>query len=126
MAVKDDSESSTEEGDNRIVGHGKPFTKGKGNLVPREERTKYKGGKDVNLGGKSSWQKGNGKTGGEGTEKQVAKATAGHAGRVAKAGHIAASCPKGGNKNLYPMGEEESEVTEEKRAKMNSGKKWIS
>ena len=70
MAVKDDSESSTEEGDNRIVGHCKPFTKGKGNRVPREERTKYKGGKDVNLGGKSSWQKGNGKTGGERTEKR--------------------------------------------------------
>ena len=60
--------------------------------------------------------------GGNVTEKQVAKATAGHAGRVAKAGHTAASCPKGGNKNLNPMGEEESEVIEEKRAKMNTGK----
>ena len=29
------------------------------------------------------------------------------------AGHIAAPCPKGGNKNLYAMGEEESEVIEE-------------
>ena len=70
MAVKDDSESSTEEGDNRIVGHCKPFTKGKGTLVHRKERTKYKGGKDANLGGKSSWQTGNGKTGGEGTENR--------------------------------------------------------
>ena len=80
---------------------------------------------------------GNGKKGGTGTEKG-GKCDSGTCWACGKAGHIAASCPKGGNGNLYAMGEEESEVNEEtvdngdamqawclccKRVNMNRGKK---
>ena len=43
----------------------------------------------------------------------MASATAGDGGLGSTAGHIAVSCRKGGNQNLYPVGEEESEVNDE-------------
>ena len=58
-----------------------------------------KGGGNASRGGNSSWQTVNGKKGGKGTEK----------GGKGVDGHIAASCPEGGDKNLYAMGGKGSE-----------------
>ena len=70
-----------------------------------------RGGEDANRGGNTLWQKGNGKKGGEGTEKGGKEDSrtcwSGNAGR------IAAWCPAGGNRNLCAVGEKESEVSEE-------------
>ena len=68
-----------------------------------------KGGKDASREGKSSWQKGSGKNGGKVPEK-------GGKGRqqqmLLDMWQQQDTLPKGGNKNLCAIGEEESEVNE--------------
>ena len=46
-------------------------------------------------------------------KRKVARETPEHVGRVARQGHIAARCRKGGNNNLYSIDEDESENFEE-------------
>ena len=87
MAVKDDGESSREEGNQRIMDIALKAVyegTGKGNWVLREERTEYKGGKDANLGGKSSeWPCHEGR---RRNREKVTKVSAEHAGLVATQG----------------------------------------
>ena len=66
------------------------------------------------LRGKSSWQKAKGKKGGKGQD-QHGKGDSSTCWTGGKARHIAALCPRHGNKYLYAIDEEDNEVSEEAR-----------
>ena len=108
IGAKDDSESSKEEGHQRIM----EITKERAKAFGGPERVQAGTHRGTQAGGKVArirvveekifWHVGNCKKRGKQTEK-------GGAGdsrtcwTCGKAGHIAASCPKGGTKNLYPV-----------------------
>ena len=137
MATKEDGESASQEGDQRIVelalqavykGTGKSkrgFGKG--------QNWNGKGGKGGKDGGKSPWQKGSGKKGGKGQEKAGERVSR-TCWTCDSTGHIAAWCRKGGNKILYAVDEDDGENAGESNKneedlqawcllEMNSGKR---
>ena len=59
----------------------------------------------------------------EATARKVAKATRTYW-NCGKARHTAASCSKGGNKNLYAIGEDESEVNEQATSNDDELQAW--
>ena len=116
MATKEDGESASQEGDQKILdltlqtvykGTGKGKRRfGKG------QNWNEKGGKGGKDGGKTSWQKGSGKKGGKGQEKG-GKGDSRTCWTCGKTGHIAAWCRKGGNTNVYAVDEDDGENVEE-------------
>ena len=116
MAAKEDGESASQEGDQKIMdlalqavhrGTGKrKWGFGKG------QNWNEKGGKGGKDGGTNSWQKGIGKKGGKGQEKG-GKGDSRTCWTCGNTGHIAALCRKGGNKNLYAVDEDDGENAEE-------------
>ena len=119
LAAKGDDESAREEGDQIVVNLALQAVytgSGKGKWGLGEGQSwngkGHHGGKGGNDGGKSPWQKGNGKKGGKRQEKGV-KGEARACWTCGKTGHIAASCRKGGNRNLYAIEEEDNEYAEE-------------
>ena len=74
-------------------------------ILPREGN----GGKGAHRGGQSSWEEGNGKSGGEERERKVARATAERVVLVAKQDTLQRGAKKGGISNLYAVDGEESD-----------------
>ena len=116
MAAKEDGESVSQEGDQRIMDLAlqavyKGTSKGKWEFSKGQNWNEKSGngGKD---GGKKSWQKGSGKKGGKGQEKGGKRESRTRL-LCGKTGHIAARCRKGGNKNLYAVDEDDGENAEE-------------
>ena len=100
MTTKEDGESASQEGDQRILDLTlqtvyKGTCKGK-RRFGKGQNWNEKGGKGGKDGGKNSWQKGSGKKGGKGQEKG-GKGDSRTCWTRGKTGHIAAWCRKGGN-----------------------------
>ena len=116
MAIKEDGENTSQEGDQRIVDFSlqavyKGTGKGKWGFGNGQSWNE-KGNKGSKGGGKSSWQKGSGRKGGKGQEKG-GKGETRTCWTCGKTGHIAAGCRKGSNKNLYAIDEDDNENIEE-------------
>ena len=116
MATKEDGESASQEGDQRIIDLAlqavyKGTGKGKWGFGTGQSWIE-KGNKGGKGGGKNSWQKGTGKKGGKGQEKG-GKGETRTCWTCGKTGHIAAGCWKGSNKNLYAIDEDENENVED-------------
>ena len=116
MAAKEDGEGPSQEGDQRIVDLALQVVyKGTGKGKWRFGKVRNwseKGGKGGKDGGKNPWQKGSGKKGRKGQEKG-GKGDSRTCWTFGKTGHIAAWCRKGGNTNLFSVGEDDGESAEE-------------
>ena len=116
MATKEDGENASQEGDQRIIDLAlqalyKGTGKGKWGFG-KGQSWNEKGSEGSKGGEKNSWQKGSGKKGGKGQEKG-GKGETRTCWTCGKAGHIAAGCRKGSNKNLYAIDEDDNENDEE-------------
>ena len=113
MTAKEDRENASQEGDQRIVDRAlkavyEGTCKGKWSYGKGSELNE-KGGKD---GGNNRLLSGSGKKGSKGQEKG-GKGETGTWWTCGKTGHFGAWCRKGGNKHLYAIAADDSEIIEE-------------
>ena len=116
MAAKEDGESVSQEGDQRIIDFAlqavyKGAGKGKWGFS-KGQIWNDKGGKGGKDGGNNSWQRGSSKKGGKGQENG-GKGESRTCWTCGKTGHTAAGCRKRENTHLYALDEDYGENAEE-------------